>query len=450
MQKLFFLFILIACIFACEKTGVDTEPTIVVSDPNLPGITTEANQSIFYTWQGNDVAVDISTLPNLGNVTSITIIEQPKYGTAAFTNNFLFYSPDESVVEADDQAVVEIKTTNKPTIKEVYFFKIKAKNTDIPCHTGALSDKFDIEEKKSVVLDVLKNDNFCDATTYIIGSLKVVVAPKKGKINIKNDKIEFAPDVNFDKGNDNFVYEISVKDSEGKILRRSAVSNIAIVEKNTSGGSNCKMQLIDDVIAVSLNTPFDTISINPLDNDKLCNTPNLGKLEILANQQSLKFGTATVTNTNTIVYKRNKNIPPLSPNSPPVLDEIRYKFTQNGQVDEATIKLKKQEGSNTNCTTKVGNDEINISLSNKKIDFAKGFILANVLFNDFICGGEAKNLKLKDIVAPSGKLTLENYGWVKYVPTSGKFEKGTISFMYEFEDGNAKSFSVKAKIKFVD
>ena len=450
MQKLFFLLIPIVCIFACEKTGVDTEPTIVVTDPNLPGIATEANQSIFYTWQGNDVAVDISTLPNLGNITSITIVEQPKYGTAAFTSNFLFYSPDESVVEADDQAVVEIKTTNKPTIKEVYFFKIKAKNSDIPCHTGAFSDKFEIDADKLAVLDVLKNDNFCDATTYVLGSLKVVLAPKKGKINIKNDKIEFAPDVNFDKGNDNFVYEISVKDSEGKVFRRSAGSNIVIIEKNTSGGSNCKMQLIDDVIAVSLNAPFDTISINPLDNDKLCNTPNLGKLEILANQQSLKFGTATVTNNNTIVYKRNKNIPPLSPNSPPILDEIRYKFTQNGQIGEATIRLKKQEGSNTNCTTKVGNDEINFSLSNKKIDFSKGFIFANILANDFICGGEAKNLKLKDIVAPNGKLTLENFGLVKYTPTSGKFEKGTISFMYEFEDGNAKVFSVKAKIKFVD
>ena len=446
MQKIFFLSLFIVCIFACEKTGTDTEPITVVSNPSQPGGVTEPNQSIFYTWQGNDVAVDISTLPNISGVSSITIIEQPKYGTAVFSNKYLYYSPDESVIEADDQAVIEIKMTDKPTVKEVYFFKIKAKDSDIPCHSGALPDKFDIDANKLIILDVLKNDNLCDATTFVVGSLKVVVAPQKGAAIVKNDKIEYVPNTNFDKGTDDFVYEISVKDSDGKNFRRSAISNIKIIEKNISGG-NCKMKLIDDVIAISLNSPFDSVIIKPLDNDKLCDATTLGKLEVLQNP---KFGTATITNANTIVYKRAKNSPPVMPNSPPVLDEIKYKFTQNAQVGDAVIRLKKQESSDKNCTTKVGNDEINISLSNKKIDFSKGNIVANILYNDFICGGEAKNLKLKDIIVPNGKLTLEDFGWVKYTPANGKFEKGTISFMYEFEDGNAKTFSAKAKIKFVD
>ena len=448
MRKLFFLSLLIIGIFACEKTGTDTDPNVVVPNPTQPVGVTEQNQSVFYTWQGNDVAVDISTLPNISTISSITIIEQPKYGTAIFADKYLYYSPNESVIEADDQAVIEIKMTNKPTVKEVYFFKIKAKDSDIPCYTGALPDRFEIDANKLVVLDVLKNDNLCDATTFVTSSLKVTAAPKKGTATVKNDKIEYTPNANFDKGIDEFVYEISVKDSDGKVFRRSAISNVKIIEKNISGG-NCKMQLIDDVIAISLNSPFDSVVINPLDNDKLCDTQNLGKLEILPIAQNPKFGTVTISKNNTIIYKRSKNSPPITPNGSPILDEIKYKFTQNGQVDDAVIRLKKQEGSSNNCTTKVGNDEINISLSNKKIDFSKGYILANILFNDFICG-EVKNLKLKDIVAPNGKLTLENYGWVKYTPTSGKFEKGTITFMYEFEDGNAKIFLVKAKIKFVD
>ncbi len=443
MQKLLFLSLFIIFIFACEKVGEDKDPNIVTTNQPTPSVSTvESAQSVFYTWQGNDVVVDISTLETVSNISSITIIEQPKYGTAAFTGNFLYYSPDESVIEAEDQAVVEIKKNNQTTIKEVYSFKIKAKNSDIPCHTGALPDKFEIDATKPTILDVLENDKLCDATSLIPSSLKVVVTPKKGTAIVKNDKIEFLPNANFDKGSDLFVYQFAVKNNEGNTLFRSAICTIGIAEKNNSG---CKMILIDDIITIPINFPSDSILIRPLDNDKLCAPANTGKLEIIQNP---KFGTILSISNNTIEYKRPKT----SPGPGSILDVIEYKFTQNGQVKNATIKIKKQDNNNPNCVSKAINDEINISITKTKIDLSKGFIYINVLSNDVVCG-MLKNIKLKDIVIPvNAKLTNENnIGFIKYTPENGKFEKGELTFSYEFEEeGKTQVYSGKAKIKFVD
>jgi hypothetical protein len=445
MRKLFLLSFFIVSLFACEKVGEDKDPNIVVVNPQvLPSGVVESNQSVFYTWQGNDVVVDISTLENISNVSSISIIEQPKYGTAAFSGNFLYYSPDESIVQAEDQAVIEIKMNNKPTIKEVYSFKIKAKNSDIPCHTGALPDKFELDAAKLNILDVLENDKLCDATSLVASSLKVIVAPKKGTAVVKNDKIEFQPSPTFDKGNDLLVYQFAVKNSDGNTLLRSAICNVSIAEKTNSG---CKMVLIDDVITVPINFPFDSILIRPLDNDKLCDPANTGKLEIVQNP---KFGTILNVSNNTIEYKRPK-ISSGPGSSAPLLDIIIYKFTQNNQSKIATIKIKKQENNNSNCVSKVTNDEIKISISNTKIDLSKGFTEVKILSNDLVCG-MLKSIKLKDIVVPANaKLTIENIEAVKYTPANGKFEKGEISFGYELEEeGKTQILSGKVKIKFVD
>jgi hypothetical protein len=445
MQKLLFLSLFIIFIFACEKISEDKDPNIVVVTPQVPSgsNTVESNQSVFYTWQGNDVVVDISTLENISNVSSITIIEQPKYGTAAFTGNLLYYSPDESIIEAEDQTIIEIKMNNKATVKEVYSFKIKAKNSDIPCHTGALPDKFEIDDAKSSILDVLKNDKLCDVTSLIPSSLKVIVAPKKGIAKVQNDKIEFQPNSNFDKGNDLFVYQFAVKSNEGNILLRSAICNISITEKNNSG---CKMELVDDVITVPINFPFDTILIRPLDNDKLCAPANTGKLEIVQNP---KFGTILSVINNTIEYKRPKT--GAGQGGSPPIDVIEYRFTQNKQVENAIIRIKKQENNNTNCVSKAVNDEIKFSLSINKNDLSKGFVDINVLSNDIVCG-MLKSIKLKDIVVPANaKLISGNKGFVKYIPANAKFEKTDVTFSYEFEEeGKIEVFSGKVKIKFVD
>lgn len=443
MQKLFFLSLFILFIFACEKVGEDKDPNVIGANPQLPGTSTaESAQSVFYTWQGNDVVVDISTLENISNISSITIIEQPKYGTAAFTGNFLYYTPDESIIEAEDQAVIEIKKNDKTVLKEVYSFKIKAKNSDIPCHTGALPDKFEIDATKLTILDVLENDKLCDATALIPNSLKVIIAPKKSVAQVKNNIIDFLPNPNFDKGSDFFVYQFAVKNSEGNTLLRSAICTVSIAEKNNSG---CKMILIDDVITIPINFPSDSILIRPLDNDKLCAPANTGKLEIIQNP---KFGTILSISNNTIEYKRPKT----SSGPGSILDAIEYKFTQNGQVKNATIKIKKQDNNNPNCVSKAINDEINISLTKTKIDLSKGFIYVNVFDNDVVCG-MLKSLKLKDIVIPvNAKLTNENnIGFIRYTPENGKFEKGELTFSYEFEEeGKTQVYSGKVKIKFVD
>lgn len=244
MKKLFYILFIIGC-FACEKVGTDVEP--VVKNPDDPAGLVENTQSVYYTLQGSTVLVDVPSIVDINqSVTSITITKKPTYGAAIFNeNNLLEYEPLASVVEANDQIEMEVKTANNKKIVSTIYFKIKAEGLDIPCHTGAISDIEEIKPNETIIVDVLENDKFCNVS-YVANSLKIIKEPQKGKASIKNDKITFTSNNTFVDTDDVLLYEITTKDDTGKLKKHFA----ALKVYNKDNNSNCKIKLINDFVLV--------------------------------------------------------------------------------------------------------------------------------------------------------------------------------------------------------
>jgi hypothetical protein len=433
-------------VFACERTGVDVLPTT----PSVPTST----DHIFYTWQGNDIVIDLVSLQNTQNVASLDIIQAPDYGTAAFgEGNLLSYTPFASVVEAEDKVVVEVKNKNNGSEKVTLFFKIKAENDDLPCKSSAQADKIAVETGKNISIDVFANDQLCEATIEK-NSLKITAAPKQGKASIVNQKIEFITNPNVLKGTDRFIYEYFTINSKGERTKQTASVNIAINEKNAGGNNGCKLKLTDDLVVLPPAFPFDSILIKPLENDKLCDSPSIGVLSII---QSAKYGKAVVTKgKNFISYTPQKSTIAPPPNAP-ITDEVLYRFCQNGNCDTAVVRIKisgnnPNNGNGGNCMMKVVNDDLTISLKKPKYEMSSaGILYINIFENDVICGF-IKDFKIKNPNPSDAKFSSDKNigGWVKYSPPGGKFALGTVGFDYEITDAKDKVFSAKVTIKFVD
>jgi hypothetical protein len=443
MKKVFFSILVLFIVVACEKTGTDVDPQSTDKDPS--GLV-ENTQSIYYTWQGNDVAIDVRSFQNLSNINTIDITEQPDFGIAKFDNNFLYYSPNFEVIEAEDQIVVEIKTKDNKIKKEVVYFKIKSKPTDIPCHTGALPDRFDIETNQNKVLDVLSNDLFCDDANIVSGSLKIAISSKNGEAKLVGEKVSYTPNSGF-KGEDRFVYEFLAKGTDGKEFRRTAAVQLRVADKNGSNGA-CKTKLIDDLISIPQSSPLDTIWIKPLQNDFICNQGTTFTMSI----ENPKNGVAKLLSNNTIMYIFPKtNFAPSQ-----FIDVIKYKVKQGNEESDAQISLKTQAPPKdlNNCKTKLVDDNISIFLSKPKPEMNKGVLFLDVLGNEAHICGDIKDFKIID--APKGeKITFETigkygYGFIKYEPTGGKFVKGELLFSYQVTDGKGVVNSAKVKVKFVD
>jgi hypothetical protein len=428
-----YIVLLSVFIFSCEKIETDVNPidTTPIDD----------SDQIIYTWQGTDIVVDVFALQKNKEVTSLTISEFPAHGKAEFIEgNLLSYTPNESIVEADDRLTVEVKTKNNLTRKEVFFIKIKSEGEELPCHNGAKADKISIEANKLAIVDVLSNDAFCESEIDEI-SLNIKVLPKKGTAVFKNKKIEYTPSPSFTKDNDVLVYEFFATRKDGSKEKFSAALNINILDKSVVTNP-CVLKLTDDFIPLSPNFSVDSVVINCLGNDKLCGMPSFGVLTI---SEKPKVGSVKVlSNKNLIVYYPKNNIQNGD------TDEFSYKFAQNGQIQEAKVKVKKWDG-NGNSTSKVTPDFFQISLAKPTTEMKKdGYLLIDVFKNDVI-GGLIKEFNLKETKPNTGKFEKNSVlGIVKYFPLNGKFEKEVVSFTYEVVDSKDKKLTAPVIIKFVD
>ncbi len=435
-KKYLYIIILSAFIFSCEKIGIDVNPIDTSQNDD--------SDQIIYTWQGADVVVDVFALQKNKEISSLTIVGFPTHGKAEFIDgNLLSYTPNESIVEADDQLTVEVKTQNNATRKEIFFIKIKSEGEELPCHNGAKADKISIEPNKLTIVDVLKNDALCEADIDET-SLRIKVLPKKGTAIFKDKKIEYTPFVSFIKDNDVLIYEFFALKKDGTKEKFSAPLGVQMQDKSVVNNP-CTLKLTDDFIPLSSNFSADSIVINCLGNDKLCADPNVGVLSI---SQNPKEGSAKVVpNKNTIVYRPNNKIQ--NGDS----DDFYYKFTQNGQIQEAKVKIKKWDNNSSGNSNnfKVEPDIIQISLVKPTNEMKKdAYLLIDVFKNDVI-GGFVKEFNLKEMKSNKGKFEKGLLpGFVKYIPLNGKFEKETVSFIYEVIDAKDKKLTAPVTIKFVD
>jgi hypothetical protein len=439
MRQKFFLLLMASFIFLqCEKVNEDVDTTTPANDE--PTGLVENAQSIYYTFQGNSVLLDMTTLIDLPNVANINIVKKPILGTVNFEENFLKYQPNSNIVEASDQFEIEIKGKNGQKKIETIYIDIQAENSEIPCHFGTLPNYYSLKKGATGTFDVLANDKFCDVT-YVDNSLKILKNTINGQLTVSENKVTFVPNSTFDKGVDFGVYLIQAKNKDNKVIQRVGLIKIEVEEDNIG---NCPIKLINDWIALPDKLTNDTIKISPLLNDKLC-TKN-GTLSI---SEQPKFGVAKVDKFS-VLYIPNKNIG-VGTSYPD--DEIAYKYCEGNVCEVAKINISRKDTvkTGTGCVLKLQNDEYTFSLKNTKLNLSKGFVYVDVLKNDVLCDKKnEKTFLIKNIVPSDAKIKIEK-PFVRYDAKNQQFEKGEeVSFEYEITNTTGQKFSATAKIKFVD
>jgi hypothetical protein len=431
----FFLLLLLS--IGCEKITDDTLPS---SDST--GST--GSQKIFYALQDNEIAIELKQLVTSFDVKSLNIKELPEHGKAVFSSEgILTYTPNENITNADEQLSIAYEKKDGSTVEDKIVIKIVSENFDFPCINIAMPDKVKTLMNNAVVIDVLKNDLVCEGTLQ--GIAKIVNEPKEGTAIIENKKIKYTPKNGF-KGEDAFLYSITISNN-GKTETRLAFVQIEVNTPNV-----CTTQLRNDIIFLKPQNPKDSLIIKVLVNDKLCEKdfPPAAGLKVAIDKKP-NFGKATVLQDKFITYKLN--FPPPQPTGQPLLDSIVYKLTSTSSGTITTYKATvyiKEEKPNSNC--KPLGEQGNFIFSLKNL-VGKESVEVDVLKNAYFCpNSKFASLKVVSVLPKNADLVVTNDNKVRYTPTNKKFNKETVSFLYEITDdkGMKSQFPTSVTIKFVD
>jgi hypothetical protein len=432
-----FLLVILFVLQGCEKIGTDDVPPIS-TDPTETGRT----QKVFYTYQNDNIAIDIKQLITSLGTKSLKISSLPTYGNATFLpEGILTYTPDEDITEADDQLEIAYEQQNGAIVQEKVVIKIVAENFDLPCITNAMPDRAKTETNKAVTINVLDNDVFCDGTLKNIDNITIL--PINGTAVVVGKNITYTPKQGF-KGEDKLVYAVTILNSKGKEEKRFAFVKIDVAQPNL-----CSTKLRNDIVNFKFQSPKDSLLIKALNNDNICPSDKiLGAVNKLEIAKQPRFGKAKVINNSAISYKLVSPLPP--PNGTPFLDSIVYKLTVPSGVHTATVFIK-EEKNVQNCKPTVDNNTFFFQVNKLT---GKDFVEVDVLKNSFLC----PNTKVEkiDIVylnkEKNGTLTKTNEeGVVRYIPSNKIFKAGEdVIFSYEILDSKGLKAIGISKIKFVD
>ncbi|MFY7828440.1 MAG: hypothetical protein ACOVQ4_15030 [Flectobacillus sp.] len=241
-----------------------------------------------YTSPSNMVTINVKDF--LKNLTghAITIEKNGSYGKAYFTlsGKFIVYMPDSTVSDATDMLILNVinKDTQKQ-IKDSIWVKITNDWGKVPCNAGVMPDWFQcINKGGECVLDVLKNDRYCNAILDS-SSLEVALNPLFGSAVVKNNRIVYTPQKDYD-GPDLLFYRVCSAGTQG-------ICMTAAVKLDVEGSSvrPCITSLLPNYYGIPSNIP--KVQLDILANDNLCSTYNASTLKIT---KLPKYGTASVSN----------------------------------------------------------------------------------------------------------------------------------------------------------
>ncbi len=261
LRKLYIL-ILLVIVNSCDVAKLDSV------GPDIPD---ENPTNTFYTLQENNLTIDPTAFVRLKEVTSLMISQQPKHGEAKFIENgFVFYRSTDKLATSDAFSV-EGKTSNGGSIIEEVKINFVSNPSDLPCYAGALGDKAKAEPGNGVEINVLLNDKTCSSITE--NSLAIEIPPRHGKTEIVNKKVIYTPDNDY-LGDDIFFYRVGINTRKNPV----ASVNLKIAES-----IECTSGIIDDIINILSYTPNTELSLDVLQNDKLCSLYKDAELRILTN-----------------------------------------------------------------------------------------------------------------------------------------------------------------------
>ncbi len=282
--RIFFI-IVIGLLTACDEIR-EIAPTV------KPTLTTFSliDTKNYYTSPNNFIAIDTKLMLKSSGYSAIKVISAPQFGKYSFTKTgFLVYKSDSTKNEVTEVLIYKMMNGDPAKdMRDTILINITSNDSKIPCNAGAIPDFFMVKANTPTVLDVLKNDRFCNAIVDST-SLAILEKPFLGTAEIKNNKIVYTPKSNLYQ-DDILFYQICTGGS-------NPVCRIVGVRLDVEG-KWCKNMLIPDVLVLD---KFDTTThkIKVLDNDKICENYSRKSLKITMNPQ---FGKAIVNANYEIEY----------------------------------------------------------------------------------------------------------------------------------------------------
>ncbi|MCK4333110.1 MAG: tandem-95 repeat protein, partial [Thermoplasmatales archaeon] len=267
--------------------------TITVSAVNDPAVANDDNATVTEDSTNNVLLVLNNDFDIDGDTISIINVSTPMNGTATYTANFVYYTPDPDY-DGLDQFNYTISDTNNETDNATVYINVTGTN-DPP---NANADSFTVFEDSSLnELDVLANDNDPEGDVLTITS---VTQPTNGVVTFTSNYVYYTPDPDF-VGNDAFTYSIS----DGNGGNDSAPVLIDVTEANDPPNIPSDPNPQNGSTAVSFNANLSWNCSDP-DGDPVMYDvyfgTNSSSLPMVSNNQSATTYDPGIMNYNTTYY----------------------------------------------------------------------------------------------------------------------------------------------------
>ncbi|KYK28442.1 hypothetical protein AYK20_07210 [Thermoplasmatales archaeon SG8-52-1] len=325
-----------------------------------------------------------------GDDLDIVGVTQPTHGTATYTADYVYYTPD-SNYNGPDQFTYTISDGNGGTDTATIYITVTAINDPPTANDDTATVA---EDSTNNQINALANDNDIDGDNIDITS---VTQPSNGSVTFTIDYIYYTPNTNYN-GPDQFTYTIS----DGNGGTDTATVSITVTPVNDPPTAN------DDNAAVNEDSIDNQIDVLANDNDLDGDNIDINGVTQPAH------GNATYTAS--YVYYT----PDIDYTGP---DQFNYNITDNnGGIDSATVYITVgpiNDAPNANDdTATVAEDS-----TNNQID---------VLANDYDIDGD--DLDITNVTQPSYGNATYTVDYVYYTPDTDY--TGPDQFTYSITDNN--------------
>lgn len=390
--------------YACDKVSQDTAPLRIEETDEALGVNL-LDANLIYTSGNEPVILDLLEISTLTGASNYSILNKPNSGKVEFVGSTLLgYFPDSTKNVTEDLFVISGKTLDNKIKKDTIQIKLMNSVSDIPCNAGALADEYTVIKNKSLTMNVLANDMFCNVEIDSL-NINVSLKPKLGKVEVVKGRIVYTPNTDA-KGKDSFIYKVCATGKNPKC--RYALVSIDIVEVMAV----CKTYLIADAFLWTRLVGAKETTLDVLRNDKLCDVYKPGKLTISSKPI---FGEAIITTDNKVSYVAGNDLK--------LLDGFEYQLCDNTGKNCLKSYVLLTVYTPPPCKTTIREDAVVVSLAKLP---SNGEIEIPILANDKICE-EIMGLKVSK-VPKYGSVRIDNKK-LYFKPKAGQI--GTDAFSYE-------------------
>ena len=268
-----------------------------VPDPNPPLAEVPlVSSKILYTQPNNFVAFDSKNLLNktLG-FNSLKVESTPQFGKLSFNKNgLLIYKADSTKAEGEELLIYKaLNSDSQKDKRDTLKIIITSDATKIPCNAGVIPDFFTVKINTPTVLNVLRNDRFCNAILDST-SLQIIDNPVFGTATIVNNRVNYVPKSGSD-NDDYFLYKVCT----GGVFPVCMIAGVRVDVQ----GVNCRSILLPDLLLIN-RTDNNVQTIKVLENDKLCD--NMDKTSLKITKQPI-LGKAIVNKNQEVEYTQTAN-----------------------------------------------------------------------------------------------------------------------------------------------